>query len=77
MIISLDKLINVKGNKYLFTKGTNTAIDRRDNITGYPEDARNWKVVPTVMQMMLEGKVKFYLKTEEEGKAEKEGGNEE
>lgn len=80
MIISLDKLINVKGNKYLFTKGTNTAIDRRDNITGYPEEARNWKVVPTVLQFMLEGKVKFYLKSEDEVKEvkdEKEDGNEE
>ncbi|HEY1405106.1 MAG TPA: hypothetical protein VF857_00715 [Spirochaetota bacterium] len=66
MIIQLDKLINVKGNKYLFTKATNTAIDRRDNITNYPEDARNWKVVPTVLQIMLDEKVKFYLKEGEE-----------
>jgi hypothetical protein len=66
MIISLDKLINVKGNKYLFTKGTNTAIDRRDNITDFPQESLNWKVVPTVLEMVLQGKVKYYLKKDEE-----------
>jgi len=66
MIISLEKLINVKGNRYLFTRAANTAIDRRENIHNYPEEARNWKVVPTVMQFVLDGKVKYVLTKEEE-----------
>ena len=66
MIISLEKLMNVRGNKYIFTKAANTAIDRRDNIKEYPEGERMWKVVPTVMQLLLEGKIKFYMKKEGE-----------
>jgi hypothetical protein len=66
MIISLEKLMNVKGNKYIFTKATNTAIDRRDNIKDYPDGERMWKVVPTVLQLMLEEKIKFHMKKEEE-----------
>jgi hypothetical protein len=66
MIISLEKLINVKGNRYLFTRATNTAIDRRENIHNFPEEARTWKVVPTVLQLVLDNKVKFVLTKEEE-----------
>ncbi|MGL4369042.1 MAG: hypothetical protein ACRCUT_05135 [Spirochaetota bacterium] len=60
MIISLDKLINLKGNKYLMTKATLLAVDRIGNIKGYPDDdAHGWKVVPCVLDMVLNEKIKF------------------
>lgn len=60
MIIALDKLINLKGNKYLMTRATNLAIDRLGNIKGYPDDERAWKVVPCVLNLMLNNNVKFH-----------------
>ena len=60
MIISLDKLINLKGNKYLVTRAANLAIDRLGNIKDYPEDGRGWKVVPCVLSMVLNEKIKFH-----------------
>jgi hypothetical protein len=61
MIIPLDKLINLKGNKYLITRAANLAIDRLGNIKGYPEDnVRGWKVVPCVLGMVLDDKIKFH-----------------
>lgn len=60
MIINLDKLINLKGNKYLMTRATNLAIDRLGNIKGYPDDERAWKVVPCVLNLMLDNSVKFH-----------------
>jgi hypothetical protein len=58
--MDLDKLINLKGNKYLLTRATNLAIDRLGNIKGYPEDTRGWKVVPCVLSMVLNDKIKFH-----------------
>lgn len=60
MIISLDKLINLKGNKYLVTRAANLAIDRLGNIKDYPENGRGWKVVPCVLGMVLDEKIKFH-----------------
>jgi hypothetical protein len=63
MIISLEKLINVKGNKYTFSNAANTAIDRKDNIKDYPHgNVRSWKVVPHVLEMILNGKIKYVEK---------------
>ena len=60
MIISLDKLINLKGNKYLVTRAANLAIDRLGNIKDYPDNGRGWKVVPCVLNMVLDEKIKFH-----------------
>ena len=60
MIMTLDKLINLKGNKYLVTREANLAIDRLGNIKDYPEDGRGWKVVPCVLSMVLNEKIKFH-----------------
>ena len=60
MIISLDKLINLKGNKYLVTRAANLAIDRLGNIKDYPDNGRGWKVVPCVLGMVLDEKIKFH-----------------
>lgn len=66
MIISMDKLINVSGNRYVFTKAVLTAIDRKDNIQGYPHDDRGWKVVPHVLRMTLDNEIKFLAKKQDE-----------
>ena len=60
MIISLDKLINLKGNKYLVTRAANLAIDRLGNIKDYPDNGRGWKVVPCVLGMVLDEKIKVH-----------------
>lgn len=61
MNISLDDLINAKGNRYTLTKAAGIAIDRKDNIKNYPDAERTWKIVPIVMQMVLDGKIKFHF----------------
>ena len=71
MIIALDKLINLKGNKYLVTRATNLAIDRLGNIKDYPDEKTiGWKVVPCVLDMVLEEKIKFHQPEPEEAAAE-------
>ena len=72
MIISLDKLINTKGNKYMMTKATLLAVDRIGNIKGYPDDGRSWKVVPCVLDMVLNEKIKFLRTSPEEQEEKKE-----
>lgn len=59
MIIPLDKLLVYSNNKYIFTKAVMKAVDRVGNINQYPESDLNWKVVPNVLKLALEEKVKF------------------
>jgi len=66
MILNMSKLNNVKGNKYALTKGTLLAIDRLGNIKDYPADSRGWKVVPNVLNMVLNGQIKFHRVASEE-----------
>jgi hypothetical protein len=68
MIIALDKLMNIGGNRYMFTKAVLTAIDRKDNIQNYPHEDRGWKVVPHVLRMTLDDEIKFLVKEKEEVK---------
>lgn len=55
MIIPLDKLLTLNSNKYIFTKGVMKAVDMVGNIRNYPEDDLNWKVVPNVLKLALDG----------------------
>ena len=59
MIIPLDKLLIYNKNKYIFTKAVMKAVDKVGNIKDYPESDYNWKVVPNVLKLALEEKVKF------------------
>ena len=59
MIIPLDKLLIYNKNKYIFTKAVMKAVDRVGNIGQYPESDLNWKVVPNVLKLALDEKVKF------------------
>jgi len=59
MIIPLDKLLTLNTNKYIFTKGVMKAVDMVANIKDYPETDLNWKVVPNVLKLALDGDVKL------------------
>jgi hypothetical protein len=64
MIIPLDKLFSVTGNKYLFTKAAMQAVDKAANIKDYPEKDLNWKIVPNILKLQLEGKIQFQFSEE-------------
>ncbi len=66
MIIPLDKLLTLSSNKYIFTKGVMKAVDRVANIRDYPENDLNWKVVPNVLKLALDGDVKLVYQHEGE-----------
>ena len=59
MIIPLDKLLIYSNNKYVFTKAVMKAVDKVANIDDYPESDHNWKVVPNVLKLVLEEKIRF------------------
>ena len=59
MIIPLERLLTLNSNKYIFTKGVMKAVDYVGNIRGYPEEDLNWKVVPQVLKLALEDKIKI------------------
>lgn len=60
MIIPLDKLISYEENKYVFTKAMMLTIEKIGNISEYPEaDEVKWKVVPNILKLHFDGKVKF------------------
>jgi hypothetical protein len=66
MIIPLKNLFGIRGNKYLFTKAAMHAVDKVGNITDYPEDDLNWKVVPNVLKILLEDKIQYALVTDKD-----------
>jgi hypothetical protein len=64
MIIPLDKLISYNENKYAFTKAMMLTIEKIGNIPEYPEEEDiKWKVVPNIIKLHFEGKVKFLMDT--------------
>ncbi len=65
MIIPLDKLISYKGNRYIFTKASMVMVDKLDNIPEYPDGEDKWKVVPHILNIALNEKVKYILSEEE------------
>lgn len=59
MIIPLDKLLTLQGNRYIFTKAAMGTVEKIANIKDYPEDNYSWKVVPNILKLILEGEVKY------------------
>ncbi len=70
MIIPLDKLLKYNENKYIFTKAIMKAVDKIGNIKDYPEENHNWKVVPNILKLALEEKLKVDFEFEEEDELE-------
>jgi len=62
VIIPLNKLIALNENRYIFTRAAMKYVDRIGNIEGYPEKDHNWKVVPNILRMIFDGKLKFEVK---------------
>lgn len=61
MIIPLDKLLTYRENKYVFARAAMDAVDRIGNMDVYPENEESWKVVPNILSLILETRVKFQL----------------
>jgi len=59
MIIPLDKLLQYRKNRYIFTRANMLAVDRIANMDYYPEKNLSWKTVPNVLKITLEEQVKF------------------
>ena len=57
MIIPLEKMISDNRNRYVFSRAVMVSVDRKDKIRDYPEGAQDWKVVPNVMKIVLDGKI--------------------
>ena len=70
MIIPLDKLLRYNRNKYIFSRAIMEAVEKIGNMKTFPEDESKWKVVPHVLRLMLDEKVKFEY--HEESEPEKE-----
>ncbi len=64
MIIPLDKLIAFEGNRYIFSCAAMKLVDKLGNIDGYPESDKNWKVIPNILNMLLNNAVKYEFKEE-------------
>jgi hypothetical protein len=62
VIIPLNELIALNENRYIFTRAAMKYVDRIGNIEGYPEKDHNWKVVPNILRMIFDGKLKFEVK---------------
>jgi hypothetical protein len=65
MIIPLDDLLVYDGNRYEFTCGSMSAIDKIQNMKKFQEDPNSWKVVPTILRYSLEGSLNFDYKEDE------------
>jgi hypothetical protein len=65
MIIPLNKLIAYKGNRYVFTRAAMNVVDKLGNVKEYPEEDTNWKVVPNILDLMFDGKIKYTIEEEE------------
>ncbi len=66
MIIPLDKLQVYNENKYIFTRAAMCAVDKVTNIDDYPESDYNWKIVPNILKLTLEEKVKIEFNPDSE-----------
>ena len=59
MIIPMSKLLTLGGNKYVFTRATMNAVEKIGNMKDYPEDNKSWKVVPNILKLALDEKIKY------------------
>lgn len=59
MIIPLDKLVTYNENRYIFANAVMEAVEKVGNMSTYPEDDMNWKVVPNTLNLMLDDKIHF------------------
>jgi len=58
--VSLNKLLSIKENKYVFSKAVMKAIEKIGNVKDYRLE-ENEKVVIKTLNLILEDKIKYYL----------------
>lgn len=61
MIIPLDKLVSYDQNRYIMTRAAMSVVDRIEALTDMMAEGEEWKIVPNVLRLVLDGKVKFEL----------------
>ena len=60
MQVSLNKLLSIKENKYIFSKAVMKAIEKIGNVKDYHLE-ENEKVVIKTLNLILDDKIKYYL----------------
>ena len=65
MIIPLGKLLAFDGNKYIFSRAAMDTINKLGNIKDYPEDEVGLKIVPNILDMMLNENIKYAIEKDE------------
>lgn len=63
--ISLDKLLSLDENKYIFSRAAMSVIDKIGNIKDYPTE-ENTKVVTNILNLLLDKKIKYKVIEQEE-----------
>ena len=61
-MIPLDKLIALECNKYIFSRAAMLMIDKIGNMKNYPDNEESWKIVPNVLEMMLNDELNYKLR---------------
>lgn len=61
MIIPLDKLVSYEQNRYIMTRAAMAVVDRIEALTDMMAEGEEWKIVPNVLRLVLDGNVKFEL----------------
>lgn len=74
-MIPLSKLISLTNNKYIFSRAAMMAVDRIGNLEGYPESKGSWKIVPSILKMMLDEDIQYNLNAEVSENAAEESDN--
>jgi DNA-directed RNA polymerase subunit K/omega len=64
MIIPLDKLISFDENRYVMTRVAMATVDRIESLTEDMVEGEQWKIVPNVLRLMMNGAIKFEMKPE-------------
>lgn len=61
MIIPLDKLISFDENRYVMTRVAMAAVDRIESLTPVLVEGEQWKIVPNVLRLLLNGSIQHVL----------------
>ncbi len=66
MIVDIEKFLKMEDNRYRFTKASMLAVDKIVASRVFPELANVWKIVPNVLNYMLNNEIKYQHNEKEE-----------
>lgn len=72
MKVPLDKLLSIPGNKYEFNVGAIKLIEKVGGRVIDDINFESWKIVPTVLKSMLDGKFHYYYPEEKKSEVKEE-----